>query len=352
MGKWIGPTGNTVTILPWTDKGFKFYVLDCREVLGGDIACGSIKMMHDGNEEALKMITDENTVEIRLGSLELGDTMTIKGIITNRKYHKNLLDIEFSCIPDLDFVINRGTLSYNDIDTAIKSLWRGEIDNRTSTDLPSGIELNQAGEKDRDFLRTLCESYKKDTIYAFGLEGLLIKDIVGIDSTGHKEPYWTVLGGADMIQDKGPGNDRYRLNYDYRLYLKPEDPWETPVSKNLGTRIFDNKYMITHSDYTIMRENLYNNQRILNSKMYNQLHLIHTNFFQSYRLGDVVNYKRAGESDKVPFVIYIISEIWYHYRTEPDPGSGESETFPFKIEYTLHCLEESGKILNDKDPLR
>lgn len=349
MGKWLSSNGDTVTILPFTDNGFKFITLDCEEIIGGRVASGRIEMVHDGNSEALKLITDQETVDIELGTKQLGTVLTIHGVIMHRNYLKNHLDIDFVCIHGKDFYTNRGQLIFEDIDSAIKSLWKGKIELRTKTDLPSGITFNQAGEFDHKFLGTLCGSYKKDTIYAFGLDNLLIKDLIGVDSTGNKEPYWTMTGGGDhVIQDEKSG---YSMNYDHKLYKKPEDPWTEVAdsSLNLMALMFNDKYRIIHKDYNILRENLYNNQRLYTSRMYNQIHVTNTSGLQSYRLGDVIKYERPGENDSIPFETYIISRITYHYRTEPG-SNGETDQLPFKQEYTLHCLEEKGKQMNDTDP--
>lgn len=350
MGKWLSSNGNTVTILPFTDNGYKFITLDCEEIIGGKFATGRIEMIHDGNPDAVKLVTEQEDVEIELGTKTLGTLLKIHGVIIHRNYFKNHLDIDFICVYSKNFFTNRGQLIFDDIDSAIKSLWKGKIDNRTKTDLPSGLKYNQAGEFDSKFLGTLCGSYKKDTIYACGLDNLLIKDIVGKDSTGHKEPYWTMTGRGDhVIQDVE--ND-YSLFYDENLYTKPEDPWKEVTcdsSLNLMAIMFDDRYRIIHKDYNILRENLYNNQRLYTSKMYNQLHVTNTSELQLYKLGDVIKYKRPHEKDSIPFKIYIISRIEYHYRTEPGTD-GTTDQIPFRQDYTLHCLEEKGTILNDKDP--
>lgn len=349
MGKWISSTGNTVTILPWTDNGYKFITLDCEEVLGGTCAHGRIQMVNAGNDEALEMVTKENKVEVTLGTTELGSVLEFSGIITHREYLHNFLTIEFTCMPDVDFWTRKGTLVSENIDSAIKSLWRGKTDIRTSSDLPEGMVFNQSSEYDYEFLQTLCKSYRKDAIFAFGLEGLLIKDLVGIDSTGEKEPNLLMMGNTNVIQDT---DHRFSLNYDPRLYMKPENLGSLLKSKYWEIWTFDNIYKFLGKDYSILQENKMNNDRIYKSKMYSQLQVMHTNFLQSYRLGDVVKYVRGGESTDVPFKTYLISKIKYHYRTEPDPNKvtpvGE---FPFSLEYTLHGLEEDGEIMSDADPM-
>lgn len=360
MAKWTSSTGNTVEVLPWMEKGFKFISLDCIEIIGGTVAYGRVEMtwVPDENDENSKMITDESEVNIKLGTTELGPVLNIKGVITSRSYLKNLFTFEFSCFPRPDFWTNRGTLVATNIKDAIEGLWgnTNTIDYRkTETDLPGDIIFNQASEYDYRYLQRLCESYKKDTIFAFGLEGLLIKDLVGIDSTGHKEPYWTIPGNVHAIQDQGIGKDRYELTYDPKLYMKPEDPWEEePLqSKYWGIRTFNDQYRMMGTSESILRENQFWNKRIYRSRMYNRIDLKHTNFLQAYRLGDVVKYFRAGEGDKMPWETYIISEIRYHYRAEPSPGTNANPNeFPFSIDYILRCIEEGGKIMSDTDPVQ
>lgn len=350
MGTWKSTNGNTISILPFTDSGYKFITLDCVETIGGKVAGGIITMVHDGNSEAHKLITEQESVDIELGTTKTGVIMTIHGVILHRNYYRNYLDIRFICVPDKSFFTERGQLVFSDIDLAIKSLWKGKLDIRTKTDLPNGITLNQAGEFNHKFLGTLCGSYKKNTIYALGLECLLIKDLIGIDSSGNKEPYLSMMGnGCQVIQGE---TERYKFNYDYKLYKTPEDPWKEVTSDsslNLSAQIFNDRYRLIHKDYNILRENLYNNQKLYTSKMYSTFHVTNTVGLQKFRLGDVVKYIRPGEKTDIPFEKYIISKIVYHFRTEPG-SNGESETFPFSQTYTLHGLEEHGKVLNDTDP--
>ena len=360
MAKWTSSTGNTVEILPWMEKGFKFISLNCKESVGGGVAYGRVEMVWipDNKDENSEMITEESEVTIKLGTTETGATMTIKGFITDREINKNMFNFEFSCFPRPEFWSRKGKLVADNIKSAIEGIWgdTSRIYYRgTETDLPGDIIFNQASEYDYRYLQRLCESYKKDTIFAFGLEGLLIKDLIGIDSTGNQEPYWTLPGNVHAIQDLGRDSDKYMSTYDPKLYMKPEDPWEESEikSKYWDVKLFDDMYRVTTKSDSILKENQYWNKRFYTSMMYNQIRLKHTNFFQAYRLGDVVKYYRAGEEkDKMPWGIYMITGIEYHYRSEPSPGtSANPQEFPFSIDYTLHCLEEKGKIMNNDDPV-
>lgn len=340
MLKWTGTNNVQVGVDKWFDAGFIFTSLSMEEVIGGRFATGKIRMHSSGSDEALKMITDQKDIDLTLGDANTGPSLNIHGVITKRDYFDTSVVLEFECIPDIDFSRRKTIMTYDDIDTAIKSLWKGKIENRTQTDLPSGIKFHQANEYDCEYLGTLCGSYKKDTIFALGLDGLLIKDLIGKDSTGHDEPYWIITGKGDTMtpSENGPGTEKYTLLYDRKLYMEPED--YTDISEYYDTRMFDDRYRLIGKDYTVLRENLMNNQKIYGSGMYNQQVLVKDDFFATtYRLGDVVKYLRPGADEtKVPWEVYIISKIQYFISTEP--SKDQQGQPPFRQVYTLHCLQE------------
>ena len=352
MLKWTGSNGVQVGVDKWFDAGFMFTSLRLEEVIGGKVARGKIRMISSGSDSALKMITDQKDIDLTVGNTEVGPVLNIHGIIIRRDYFDTSVMLEFECIPDIDFSRRKTIMTYDDIDTAIKSLWKGKIENRTQTDLPSGLKFHQANEYDCEYLGTLCTSYKKDTIFAIGLDGLLIKDLIGIDSTGNNEPYWIISGRGEIMtpSEQGPATDKYTLLYDRKLYMEPEDITDSSIY--FDTRIFDNKYKLVGKDYTVLRENLLNNQKIYHSGMYNQQVLVKNDFFEpTFRLGDVVKYLRPGiDETKVPWDVYLISKIKYYISTEPDK---ESDGIPFKQVYTLHCLQERGETMPGvgKDPM-
>ena len=138
--------------------------------------------------------------------------------------------------------------------------------------------------------------------------------------------------------ENGPGTEKYTLLYDRKLYMEPED--YTDISEYYDTRMFDDRYRLIGKDYTVLRENLMNNQKIYGSGMYNQQVLVKDDFFATtYRLGDVVKYLRPGADEtKVPWEVYIISKIQYFISTEP--SKDQQGQPPFRQVYTLHCLQE------------
>lgn len=363
MSEWTSTLGNTVEILPWMEKGFKFLSLDCNESIGGREAVGEVNLVYipDNNDENSKMITDESSITIKLGTTELGTVLEIKGLITHRKYLKNCLSLKFSCFPRLDFWTHRGTLISTDINSAIKNLWGDEstLDIRTESDLPSGITFNQSSEFDYRYLQYLCESYKKKTIFAVSLDGLIIKDLVGKDSSGEQEPNFVFIEGNNVFPDsKLPDDDKekYQLSYDPKLYMKEEDPWkESDIkSKYFEVRTFDDQYKIIAKDNSVLEENRLINKRFYNSFLYSQIKVMYSDHaLLPYRLGDTIKYARQDEEKTTtPWKTFIISRIDYHYESEQKtPGVNNTEP-PFSVRYRLHGIEENGKIMSDKDPIK
>ena len=341
MLKWTG--SNKIQVgCDWFETGSNFTSLYLDEIIGGKFPSGRIKLISSGSDKFLDKVLNSKDINITLGDSEVGIVLDIHGVITHREYYDSCATIDFESIPDADFYKKRNQMTWEQpIDDVIKSLWHGrKTDIRTQSDVSSGLKFIQSNEYDCEFLGTLCTSYKKDSIFALGLDGLLIKDLIGTDSTGHKEPYWIITSKGDTMvsADKGVSGENYHLNYDKKLYLEPED---ISISNYFDTRLFDNEYKWIKKDYTTLRENYINNKKIYDSVMYNQITLVKNDFLATtYRLGDTVKYLIPGKDEtKVPWEIYLISRIQYYVNTEPD---NESDGVPFKQVYTLHCLQEKG----------
>ncbi len=351
MLKWTG-TNRIEVGCDWFDTGAVFTSLELKENIGGRFPTGLIKLKSKNSDTFREWILNKTSIELTLGTIDSGPVLNIFGIISEKQYFNGFATLGFDCVPSSDFYKKKNIVTWKQpIDDVIKALWKKKVDIRTQTDLPSGLEFIQASEYDCDFLGNLCTSYKKDTIFALGLDGLLIKDLIGIDSTGNKEPYWTITGKGDTASDvdgDGIGVDRPWLTYDKKLYMEPED---NTVSSYFNSKFFDNKYRLVDKKLAVLRENFLNNQKIYNSMMYGQIDLVKSDIFATtYRLGDVVYYERPGEEEQVlPWGIYLISGIKYEISSEPDENSGVA---PFSQIYTLHSLQEKGATLPGvgKDP--
>lgn len=367
MLKWTGANGIQVGC-DWFDTGCIFTSLYLDEVIGGRFPFGRIKLISSGSDKFLDKVLNSPDINITLGDEKKGVILDIHGVITNKEYFDSSVTIEFESLPNADFFRKRINKRWElPILDTIKALWGRKIDQRPEAITDIGEDpptylfgtkkgFLQANEPNCELLGTLLGSYMNKFVYAIGLDNLLMKGLIGTDSTGHKEPYWTITSKGDVMTPThdGPGTEEYRLNYDRRLYLEPEDAWdmigpstvEDIRSKYWEIKEFDNtlRYINKESSKWKMRQNLINNQKIYDSVMYNQMTLMKNDFMATtYRLGDVIKYLRPGATETtVPWEIYIISGIQYYVNTEPDR---ESDASPFKQIYTLHCLQEKGETL-------
>ena len=370
MLKWTGTNGVQVGC-DWFSTGCTFTSLYLDEVIGGRFPFGRIKLISSGSGAFLDKVLNSSDINITLGDEKKGTVLDIHGVITNREFFDACATIEFESLPNADFFRKRIMKTWKlPILKTIEALWGRKIDRRPEavtdigTDPPDGNDgfkgFIQASEPNSELLGTLLGSYMNKFVYAIGLDNLLMKGLIGTDSTGHQEPYWTITSKGDTMTPAhdGPGTEEYRLNYDRRLYLEDEDAWdllEQPKAEDIRSKYwelkeFDNTLRIVSKEtsYWKMRKNLINNQKIYDSVMYNQMTLMKNDFIApTYRLGDVVKYLRPGISEtKVPWEIYIISGIKYYVNAEPDRESGRgADNCPFKQIYTLHCLQEKGATL-------
>ena len=215
MLSWIG-SNNILVECDWFDAGCRFTSLYLDEVVGGSFPYGRIKLVSSGSDDFLDKVLNCNEININLGDYDLGPILKIHGVIKNRDYFDACATLEFESIPDADFSKKKNSVTWKlSIDDTIKALWHGrKVDIRTKTDLPEGLEFIQANEYDCELLGSLCTAYKKDTIYALGLDNLLIKDLIGIDSTGKQEPYWVITSKGDTMTPvkDGIGTEDYHLN--------------------------------------------------------------------------------------------------------------------------------------------
>ena len=342
---WISSSGVTVDIGPFLKSGYKFRKLQLTESLGGIIASGGASLYCDGSNEALELITKTFNITITLKK-KVGVSYNIPAFITTKKFIKNILDIEFLCLPDKTFFSESEVLEWPDITTALESLWPGKKDFRCESDINNEIKLFQTGENNYSICKRLAYSFKQKSIFAFGLEGFLIKDLVGIDSTGQNEPYWTIMGEEDVFQ-KSP----YNLNYNYRLYKENINPWEENYSdkesKNISVQILDNSYRIVHKDYYQLLDNYVYNTNLMSSKLYNSFTVVHPTTLPEFKIGDVIKYRRAGESSWMPITTFLVSQMDIFIATEKDK---DENGLGFSVTSVLRGIEENGSVMPDTDP--
>ena len=169
--KYINSYKVSINFTPWFDSGYKFDNIHMYEELGGKIASGEISMSHDGSGEALKLITDQYTGQITLEK-EGGNIYTIDVFIINKKYFKNFLTLNFICIKDKKFYTELIQAEWDDITSAIESLYPGKKDIRCKCDINNKLTIFQNSETNQSLCSKLSYGFKKKSIFAYGLVGV------------------------------------------------------------------------------------------------------------------------------------------------------------------------------------
>ena len=346
---------------PWFDKDkghYKFTSVHLYEELGGQIAYGSMHMIHDGSDVALKLITDQYTGEITLkDEKENGLEYKIPIFITDKEFEKNYLNIEFLCIKDKSFIFNVHSSEWKDIKNTIESIYPGKKDIRIETDIQnSKLKYFQNNETDIDFLIWLCYSYRRQSIFTFGWEGLMIKDTMGkFDHSGNNEkpaPKLYLREDADLVQ-----MDQDSDPYSREIYKLPYNCWEDKSGKkefqdytewepiNLRVVKRNDGMKVVQSDYYPLLENRKYNMLYQNSDYFTTFR-VKCFEMPRYKIGDVLDYRRQSRvSSKInwPFKYYLVMSNELFYSTE-ESDMVDEEGYKFSWISKLWGLEEDGSV--------
>ena len=353
MSKYTNSYGVTINFTPWFDTGYTFTRLHMYEELGGKIPGGEIDLEHDGSQAALDLITKQTTGTITLEKVG-GNIYTIDIFVTGKKFYKNFLTLEFTCIKDKKFYTDLVTSNWTDIDSAINSLYPGNIDIRCSSDINNGITILQNSESNYSLCTKLAYCYKHNTVFAYGWEGLMIKETIGIDSTGNNEPYWKITGNTQLHQ-----TDSYIQKYNQRLYKTPKNPWEQTddgedagysnlQAKNCRVVQNYNDYQIVSTDYYQMLDNYWFNTRYMKTNLFTEFKVVDIDM-PRYKIGDVLKYNRDEQEAELPFTLFLVRSNELFFAIE---GSSVVSSNGSNFSWTSRFigLQENGSTLPEEDP--
>lgn len=349
-------TGISLEFKPWTTDleptRYRITKLQIYEELGGEIPRGKMGLEHDGSQEALQLITEQNTGIIKLEDEKDGGLVyEIPIYITKKSSLYNILDIEFVCTQDKKFYANPISESYPTIKDAIQTVFPGKQDIRIEPDgAVDGIPESQNGETSYEFCKRMCYSYKANSVFAFGWEGLLIKELKSNNNEGAEDDIIEIKGG--LMQLTKP----YQLNYNKYLNHLPYDPWlgtqdddilpttkenyEDVMPKNVGVIMDYNQYGIVGKNYLGHIQNLMQNQRIMNSNLYTDFQLKATDM-PKYKLGDVVSYKYPDEEEMklYPFKTFLVKSNELFWTSDDSDGEVDWNGLRFSWTSKLVGLE-------------
>ena len=347
MERYIG-SNVTVDFLPWFENGYILKTLRLKEELGGTIAYGSMKLELVGTDESFKLVTTQYTGKLIIKKDE-GSIYEIDVFITDRKYYKNSLIINFLCIKDRLFNTKLVSLEHSDITTALNSLYPGKIDIRCESDINNNIPLIQNTETNHEFCNKLAMSFRKNVIFGYSWDRFLLKEKIGIDSQGNQEPKIVLIGNAGVEIA-----EVYNLQYTSMLFEKSWDPWlenETidyteKAALNSKTLKLHNGYVTVGTDYSdLMRNYLYNTTQ----EKYNMFVSLKVKSasIPEYRLGDIVSFKELKDKG-IPGKIYLVKSNELVIVNE---GPSDNTGSKVSMVSLLVGVEFGTKILPEIDPL-
>lgn len=362
--KYVNQNGVGVDFDPWFKKGLRFTSLHMYEELGGTIAFGSMELLHDGSEQALELVDKERTGTITIDKKDGGWVYEIPIFITKLSSFRNVVSIEFICSPIKDFwSVPMQEVWEQDITSTVEALYPGKQDIRCETDIQaSDLVFYQNKESNYDLLVNLCYAFKKDSVFAFGWEGLMIKETMGEkDSTGETEPNLKLMSGGEFQQ---VSSDEYK--YNPSLYHMPLNVWEDTEQKvaledytekePVNLRIIK-KYNSTYAvrtPYYQLEENASYNRAYMNSDLTRTITIIDSMSMPGYKIGDVLEYSQASrEKDSIgwPYKYYLVkSNELFMAIDGSDLRDENGNTYSWTSK--LIALEENGTIAlgNDEDP--
>lgn len=288
-------------IKEWTERGFGIEWLQMKEVLGGDLPTGTASLIFPQDENVMEWITEQNTGTIIIeDNNDGGFCFEIPMFINHREYDGNNLQIGFICCSDPGFFSIRESRTYEDINDALRYLYP-HLDIRTESDQNNNQPLHQLCETPFNFCKRLCYSYKQGAIFGFGWDGLVIKDIIGINHRGadenRDENIPDILGG-------GTGDltniEPYTMTYSRMQNYPIINPWtdtDYTSPKNV-TSILGADYLICRTGYDNLIDNFLYNTTLFNTDYTANYTLSGIVMPNNYRLGDLVKFKRADDNEK------------------------------------------------------
>lgn len=294
--------GITINFQPWWTMGFRFTKLHLYEELGGKIAYGEMDLIMDGSDNAINAIRDQKDGTITISD-ESGQTLVIPiAIYDINGNDNNYVSMEFLCLPKLDFAyIDKTQVWDKPIKKVIETLYPGKIDIRDGCepDIQKDPLYHQNKETDQDICTRLCYSYKKDCIFSYGMEGLLIKDTMGNKSSwGKAEPHLDFRVNTMMVTQRNNFAEPATRHFIYKhpiniwtdtegeISIKDYTDYEPVNFKNLAK--YRSRFMM-HKDFEQHEYNLTYNRDYQASKYVQSISVINRDI-PMYRIGDVLIY--------------------------------------------------------------
>lgn len=352
-----------ITFSPWTDRNndgieFSLLRLHVQESIYGVIPGGEAELVHSGKQPSIDLANTQET-----GTIEIQDTKEggfnykFNVFITKRRLFNEILSLEFICIPGSD--VDKNTLergkhfytkllseTYPSIEEAIRASYPGPIDKRVETNVPDTVKIFRDNETSYDFVKRLGFSWKNGCVFAFGWDGLLLKEIIGKNSFGDQEDgenIKKVYGGQKEWTQMSFSSLKYNVKNNIKLFSAWEDPWKDDTSaldlwksvtpddwykevkpKNIAAAINGIRhYSLYQPDYYILEENKSACNSFYESKGYSSVTILGDDMPKDWRLGDTILYGRKTDDENVDVIsrcIVASNELFYSQQGSTQTG--------------------------------
>lgn len=287
---------------PFLKSGYLFKRLSMQEELGNSIASGTISFTTPGLEGSMDIITTTQTVTIKLEQTD-GIQYEILGFIVDRRVVENEVEFEFLSTTK-NFIVENRWLTYNSLFDALDTAYPNKKVFEVDSDINSNIPVKQLGETDFSLCKRLAQCYRYDAVYAFGLEGLLIKDTRTTKEELVEVPERLIYQNSKAVMTQD-------LDMSYRKFMDFEPEESTHSDSYFQAYQYNDLYNIVRSDSSMLLRNYYHNSKYRTS-MYGTAKFRYLRELPQYKLGDVVLYY---DHRKFPFSRFIarkmVTEIEY-----------------------------------------
>jgi hypothetical protein len=298
------PSSNGIDIdfQPWFSKGYGLSMIHITEQLGGRLAEGEIALIHNGSKDAMEAYNELNDGVLTI-IRENSANYTIPVIVRTKtmNWSENYVTLSVFCgITNKSFAADNMTSDWPDIKSAITNIFPGKTNIKCESDvkLDPGDRLFQCNEPGASFLKRLCFAYKRNSVFGFGWEGLILKETYDVDDQTRKE---SLVADTSVVQ-----LDAANKSYSPKLYNLPMCPWTDKDKKDKGAKDYTKfesnnlKVLKTYSDfnfvkkgYDIMQINASYNKLYSESSLFQSFRIIDSEI-PKYKLGWVIKYQRAN----------------------------------------------------------
>ena len=351
-----------IEISPFELLGYEFHTLTLYEEIGGKLAQGKLTLAPkqlQGEVEDQQAVYQWNNLYISIKDYSNDISYYIFGWITRKETIEKMLCVDFVVFPyysggEENYCRQFLTLGRSRVHTIerqgateglkqlVCSLWKGPWQREPWPDIRcTSISNNllpeyiwQRNESDYAFLNKILYSYKENSIFGYGINGLFIKDMISQD-----EPNKIVLGQIETTQESG-----FSRNFEYRLHQKHQNPWEQEENEvdtgQFSVLTHDNNYSILSKDFSAMLYNYRQNNMIMRTRFFSSFQTYTVHQLPSPKLGECVSYTQKVDGENNKEGLFINSSNQYFF-ANPMSGDRDHHDNIFSVTSVYRGIEDN-----------